>query len=190
MWEGDALLPLTPERFLRVPMNDEGYKIWSRELEELWTKEYLIGVLGSLDSRIWKTRESSVKVGDVVLIELEGRRRVTWPLAVIEQLVQSGDGQVRGAVVRTGKGRLRRPLQKIFKLECEQTRVEDEEATPDVNDLVLPIVEEEDVVEEEEVVLEEEVAHEEEVDLEEEVATTRRGRKVKRPAHLRNFLLD
>ncbi|GIY41731.1 reverse transcriptase [Caerostris extrusa] len=58
-----------------------------------------------------------LKVGDIVLIELENKKRVMWPMGKIEKIYSSRDGASRVVRVRTSSGCLTRPIQKLYPLE-------------------------------------------------------------------------
>lgn len=82
--------------------------IWTR-----WRKEYL-RMLQS-ENRKRNTREP--KIGDVVLLESDGSK-LTWPLAVIEELMPGRDGKVRTARIKTSnQSYYTRPIQKLYLLE-------------------------------------------------------------------------
>ena len=91
-----------------------------------WRKEYL------LDNGIYRrnpTCGALVGVGDIVIIHEDGLQRGLWKLGRVDKLISGKDGIVRGAVVRsTTKQRrstmLRRPLQKLYPVECD-TRQEE-----------------------------------------------------------------
>ena len=59
------------------------------------------------------------KIDDVVLIE-EPTKRDLWPLARIVDLVEGRDGKIRSAVLKTSKGVLKRPIQRIVPLEATE----------------------------------------------------------------------
>jgi hypothetical protein len=67
-----------------------------------------------------KRFESTVKIGDVVLVHNEGPR-LEWKLAVIEKLIVSPDGEVRAAEIRTAGGKTNRPISKLYPLEVTET---------------------------------------------------------------------
>ena len=129
---GGAPLPLCPEMFLfgaGVAGSTEsssqltdllcGKFEWGRQMERLWRKEYLIGVLGEA-KRIWKNVRP-IKKGEVVLVEDEMRKPQTWPLAVVQEVFYGSDGKGRSARVKTATGYLTRPIRKLYPLEipCE-----------------------------------------------------------------------
>ncbi|GIY68457.1 DUF5641 domain-containing protein [Caerostris extrusa] len=58
-----------------------------------------------------------LKVGDIVLIEMENKKRVMWPMGKIEKIYSSRDGASRVVRVRTSSGCLTRPIQKLYPLE-------------------------------------------------------------------------
>ena len=66
-------------------------------------------------------------VGDIVLIRDEPLvPRLQWPLARVVQLYPGSDGNVRSVDVRTSKGIVCRPIQKLHRLEvCELPNLND-----------------------------------------------------------------
>ena len=92
-----------------------------------------------------------MSVGDVVIIHDPDQPRSFWRLGVVEQLVPSTDGQVRGAVVKVKSKKrkpstLRRPVQLLYPLEIKDTSLSESKADDDVQRAV-----EEDSTEEKQV---------------------------------------
>ena len=81
-----------------------------------------------------------VKVGDVVLIENEGKRRISWPMARIIEVHPGRDGHIRVVRLKTSSGELIRPIQRIFPLEIscpvEYSDPDDHAESPEVDPLV------------------------------------------------------
>ena len=70
-------------------------------------------------------KDSSVKIGDVVLID-ENLPRSRWRLALEEKLIEGRDGWCRIAQVKLANGnRIQRPLQLLFPLEVQDTLSDD-----------------------------------------------------------------
>ena len=66
-----------------------------------------------------------IRVGDIVVVHSDEKRRGFWNLGKIEDTIVGVDGEIRGAVVRvfTGQKRsklLKRPIQKLFPLEVNE----------------------------------------------------------------------
>ena len=70
---------------------------------------------------VGQVKKRVVRVGDVVVVYEEDRKRGEWKMGVVESLVTGRDGIVRGATVRVvtkGKPvRLSRPVQRLYPLE-------------------------------------------------------------------------
>ena len=65
--------------------------------------------------------EDSIQSGDVVLIQDEAFPRLQWPLGIIQQVYPGRDGHIPFAQVKTAKGVLVRPIQRIHQLEiCDR----------------------------------------------------------------------
>ena len=126
----EDLTPLTPAMFMRdlpvgglperklVTQKDlqESYRK-IRELKEAlkarFRKEYLAQL-------VQKKNEKNLpppRIGDVVLVGADNKKRCEWPLAKIIELIPGKDEKVRVAKVRTTGGILNRPLQRLYPLE-------------------------------------------------------------------------
>ncbi|UYV76606.1 hypothetical protein LAZ67_14001435, partial [Cordylochernes scorpioides] len=125
----DDIIPLTPAMFLQdrtthfpeigkitadtFRRRHRGLQQMKRELRQRFRKEYL-GLL------VQKGKEGSgfnLRIGEIVLIGNDDQRRIDWPMAKIEELIPGSDGKIRVARIRTTRGILMRPIQKIYPLE-------------------------------------------------------------------------
>lgn len=84
-----------------------------RALQERFRKEYLSLLV---QKRNEKTTPDP-KVGDVVLVGQDNKKRYAWPLGRIMELYPGKDGKTRVAKVKTAGGILLRPLQRLYLLE-------------------------------------------------------------------------
>ena len=76
--------------------------------------------IGSLLKRARKKKVKKLKVGDVVLVEVENRKRLTWPVARILEVYTGADGNERVAKIKvSGGGELVRPFQRLYHLELD-----------------------------------------------------------------------
>lgn len=82
-------------------------------LRDRFRKEYLSQLVFKNNAK----ESRAIKVGDIVMIGDDNRKRINWPLAKIEQLIDGRDGVIRVAVLKTKDGILTRPLQRIYPLE-------------------------------------------------------------------------
>ena len=93
--------------------------MWKR-----WSQEYI----RSLRERRHKQRigkqTSYPKIGEVVIIRDEDRKRNAWKLGVVCGVIEGKDNVVRGARVRTSNGNLERAVQHIYPLElsCDEPK--------------------------------------------------------------------
>ena len=127
--------PLTPAHFLmELPLstqlqNDLVVPLSAVELAEkhtarqlslqrfwkIWKDQYITNLPPVVRSH---KKGGTVVVGDIVLIRDEPLvSRLQWPLARVVQVHVGGDGKVRSVDVRTAKGTVCRPIQRLHKLE-------------------------------------------------------------------------
>ena len=127
------LIPLCPAMFMRgikaapfpevvdlkFDLTEEYQKRQSlqQELKLRFRNEYL----ALLVQRAKEKRRNHPTVGDVVLVGADDQKRIQWPLGRIIELIPGRDGAVRTARVRTQRGVLLRPLQRLFPLEVSST---------------------------------------------------------------------
>lgn len=99
------------ERYLYLQRLFNHY--WKR-----WKQEYLHQL--TVRNK-WHKEEAPIKVGDIVLVSDDKVSRGKWPLARVEEVHPGRDNLVRTATVRTEKSVLRRPVQRLHRLEVEST---------------------------------------------------------------------
>ncbi|KAF6198331.1 hypothetical protein GE061_008079 [Apolygus lucorum] len=83
-------------------------------------KEYLSSLVQHRNDR-----PRGVKIGDLVLIESEGAKRISWPLGRVIDLHPGSDGASRVATVKTTAGTFTRPLQRLYPLEISTSEEEE-----------------------------------------------------------------
>lgn len=97
------------------------------ELRSRFRKEYL----GQL-KHVAGNKEITVKPGDLVIVEVDDRKRIDWPLGLVKDVYPGRDGKVRTALVKTKKTEVLRPVQRLFLLETAVGEaVEDDEPVED-----------------------------------------------------------
>ena len=79
-----------------------------------WKQEYLTSLREF--HRTSGSNNQTIKVGDVVLVH-DDSPRISWKMAVVEELITGGDGLVRAANIRTCNGKTNRPIVKLYPLE-------------------------------------------------------------------------
>jgi hypothetical protein len=126
----DDLIPLSPSMFLQdiqdsycpevSALDENGLKRKHRVMQQLseelrlrFRKEYL----AQLVHRGKSQKHYEFKLGDVVLVGDDNKKRLDWPMARIVQLYIGKDGINRSAKVKTATGFLIRPLQRLYPLE-------------------------------------------------------------------------
>ena len=144
IYEEDVVVPLTPSHLFcgrrlldrheqsSNPMDDEILVKRKKMVDQMkggeavvahfwrrWSREYLVDLREHQKTHVQK-RQPGISVGDVVLIEEDGKKRNNWRLGRIDEVVVGKDGIVRGANVKTAKGKIGRPLQKLYPLEVRE----------------------------------------------------------------------
>jgi len=133
-----ATLP-TPQEFSDDEQDESAIQKRARYLGRLikhfwnrWVKEYLLNLREFHQRRSKRASKRTVLLGDVVLIHDENLPRSRWRLGVVNELIQSGDGEVRGVQLKTTTKRgtlttLRRPVQLLYPLEIQGRQLEEED---------------------------------------------------------------
>ncbi|UYV84066.1 hypothetical protein LAZ67_X001042, partial [Cordylochernes scorpioides] len=127
--DSDGLIPLSPSMFLHdskyvgVPDLDklDSKKFQDRyrhcqRLREALRSRFRSEYLGQLVQKA-NERTPKLSVGVVVIVKVEDKRRLHWPMARIVELFPGRDGHSRVAKVRTKLGTHIRPVQKLYPLE-------------------------------------------------------------------------
>ncbi|XP_031351409.1 uncharacterized protein LOC116176791 [Photinus pyralis] len=131
--EGGEVAPLTPAMFLRDLIEDGMPEVRSerddltrralylamlrRDLRKRFRNEYL----GFLRAPRHKSDSRSLMIGDIVLIGDDNTRPLDFPLAVVEEMVPGIDGVERMVRLRTEKGKICRPIQRLYPLEIRSS---------------------------------------------------------------------
>ena len=98
-----------------------------RLLNHFWKRQRL-EYLHKLSIRtMWQVEHPPVKIGDIVLISDDKVQRGKSPMGRITQVHPGKDGFARTVTLKTQKGELKRPVQRLHRLEMEQTSLEREQ---------------------------------------------------------------
>ncbi|XP_055948258.1 uncharacterized protein LOC129981444 [Argiope bruennichi] len=133
--DNDAeLVPLTPSMFLQdikvsgVPDCDKADQQslnqrvkYRQNLQKALRNRFRSEYLGALLQRPERETASAVAVGDVVLIENDNTKRISWPLGKIIEVIPGKDGITRLVKLKTSRGELLRPVQRLYPLEVSAT---------------------------------------------------------------------
>lgn len=184
--DDEDLIPLTPSMFMKgtkMTRFPEAEYITGRDLQvrfkyiknlqvnlqTRFRKEYL----GQLVQKKHEKRTTDPKVGDIVLVGADNKKRWEWPLGRIVKLNPGKDGEFRSAVVKTSGGILSRPLQRLYPLEVSsEVEMPKPELTQDQDFEEDATIDESDQEEETEPVI---------LQAEPEVVT-KAGRQIKKPS--------
>ena len=96
-----------------------------------WRDEYLLELRKTYDHLKRVNEEAALKVGDICLIGDDFVPRQAWKLGRIVQTHKGGDGVTRAVTLKTSKGELNRPVQRLVKLELQLA-----EALPELDNVV------------------------------------------------------
>ena len=136
--ERDAdFVPLSPSLFLQdikevgVPDCDAAdhkslnkrikYRLsLQKDLRRRFRSEYL----GSLVQRPKQQKWSTISVGDVVLVGNDNQKHINWPLGRVTEIIPGKDGITRLVRLKTARGEILRPIQRLFPLEitCDMAK--------------------------------------------------------------------
>ncbi|GFT44317.1 putative RNA-directed DNA polymerase from transposon X-element [Trichonephila clavipes] len=129
----DDLVPLSPAMFLvenrNLDVPDINYRdtvnLRKRvryrqkllnDLRHRFRKEYL-GLL--IQNKNKKGPLSEVRLGEIVLIGDDIKKRMHWPLAKVIRLIPGKDGKIRTVELNTRTGTMLRPIQRVYPLEVQ-----------------------------------------------------------------------
>lgn len=120
------LKPLMPSMFLqeisqnnvseldKIEVNLNKRMRYCQNLREELRKHFRSEYLGQLSRRKTRNRNVLLKVGDIVLIGQDNRKRLDWSLGRIIEVFPGKDNIIRVAKVRTATGELVRPIQRLY----------------------------------------------------------------------------
>ncbi|KAK3889709.1 hypothetical protein Pcinc_006275 [Petrolisthes cinctipes] len=159
--EHDSALPLTPSHFLigrpagfKVEdVNEAGVQSTAKDLSlrekirqqqldkfwELWSNDYIRNLPPTVKGFQQKCK---LKEGSLVLIKEDNIPRMSWPCGIVLEVFPGKDGLIRGVTIKTAKGIIQRPIQKLHDLEiqykshCNES-VNNLERREDVSDQIL-----------------------------------------------------
>ncbi|UYV64562.1 hypothetical protein LAZ67_3001186 [Cordylochernes scorpioides] len=127
--DNDDLVPLTPEMFLREPRTEgeidlnefrcnfgKSYEKRKRLLKE-FSKRFRSEYLGLLVHHDNRKKQRQLKVRDIVLVEVENRKQINWPMGKITKVFPGTDNVRRLVEVKTKSGFMKRAVQRLFPLE-------------------------------------------------------------------------
>ena len=103
--------------------------VWRR-----WTAEYL-RALRERHNQSQGTKETTLKIGDVVIIKSDEKNRAKWQLGIVHELYEGRDGVVRAVKLRAGKNFMERSPTHLYSLElsCDREAKKTQETlNPDV----------------------------------------------------------
>ncbi|GFW58936.1 integrase catalytic domain-containing protein [Trichonephila clavipes] len=134
------LIPLTPAMFLienRCSDTTDIDELNSRDLRK--RMKYRIKLLSDLRQRFRKEYLSEIiqkqndnrvrepRIGEMVLIGNDNKKRLSWPIAKIIELIPGRDEEIRTVRLKTQHGTVIRPVQRIFPLEVQAIANSDKE---------------------------------------------------------------
>ena len=133
----DSKDPLTPSHFLigrsagfqpasgqGVPVSTaqelvDRYEVRRQLLDQFWSA-WSSDYIRNLPTWQGCKPRGKLTEGSVVLIQDEGCARLQWPMGVVSGVIPGKDGLIRAVHIKTSKGVLTRPIQKVHDLEIVQ----------------------------------------------------------------------
>ncbi|KAI5738661.1 hypothetical protein M8J77_009685 [Diaphorina citri] len=120
----------------------------SQELRRQLCKRFRLEYLGQLQLFANNKKKYELRLGEIVLVGDDNNKRINWPLGLIIQLIQGGDGHIRVVKVRTSTGVLTRPVQRIYPLEFQCSSDDltplleesNTSVTPEIDTTLVPII--------------------------------------------------
>ena len=86
--------------------------------KQRWQREYITALRERhLTNKTKNTDKNIIKVGDIVLVHTDNKKRLEWPLAKVTKLIHGLDNFVRSAEIQTKQGTTQRPITKLYPLE-------------------------------------------------------------------------
>ncbi|GFU12865.1 uncharacterized protein NPIL_54901 [Nephila pilipes] len=89
-----------------------------KDLRNRFRSEYL----GVLVQKSKRRVSNTIKIGHIVLIGSDNRKRIDWSLQVIAELIPGKDKQARLVKAKTSHSTLFGPIQKIYSLEVDSSK--------------------------------------------------------------------
>ena len=99
-----------------------------KDFQKRWCHEYLTSLREF--HRTSGRNQQNIRKGDIVIIH-DDTPRITWRLAVIEDLIVGGDGLVRAVTIHTANRTTTRPITKLYPLELNEGKALDSKITQD-----------------------------------------------------------
>ncbi|XP_072389367.1 uncharacterized protein [Diabrotica undecimpunctata] len=87
-------------------------------LREEHRKRFRLEYLGQLKLVCANKTHRQIALNEIVLVGNDGSKRLDWPMGRVVELFPGKDGSVRLCKVKTAKGYLLRPVQRLYPLEC------------------------------------------------------------------------
>ena len=82
-----------------------------------WKHEYLTALRERHLSNQKSNIQQTIKVGDIVIVHMDNKKRLEWPLAKVIPLSQGNDGYIRSAQMKMQNGITPRPTVKLYPME-------------------------------------------------------------------------
>ena len=103
-------------------------------LWERWYAEYL-KALRERNNNAHSGKRADLRVGDVVLIKGDEKNRAHWKIAIVHQLIQGRDNEIRAVKLKAGKSFLDHPIRFLYPMELHCDEVEQVVEQPKPKDL-------------------------------------------------------
>lgn len=129
--DSEDLMPLTPAMYLQelreigVPDCDNVDRDsmvkrlrYRQKLRDDLRRRFRVEYLGKLFHRNKSKKDyRQIRIGEVVMIGCDNKKRLDWPLARVIETIAGRDGEVRVIRLKTATGEVLRPIQRVYPLE-------------------------------------------------------------------------
>ncbi|KAF2893140.1 hypothetical protein ILUMI_13033, partial [Ignelater luminosus] len=117
LWDCEAVVNSGPLAYISNDPNDVD-AFTAAMLRDNLRQRFRLEYLGQLKLLFRNRNSDSVKLGDIGLIGIDNVKGVEWPIGRVVELIAGKDGCTRLVRVKTKRGQLLRPVQRLFPLEC------------------------------------------------------------------------
>ena len=80
---------------------------------DFWSNNYLRNLVPWTN----RSKPTSIKVGNIVLVSEDNQPRLSWPIGIVTETYPGRDGVIRSCKIKTSRSEFLRPIQKLYQME-------------------------------------------------------------------------